>query len=74
MSKATNLMKSAMKTDKTTRKGLTSVRLIRGRYAKCFLNVVSFELYESAMRTFDRTIGSMKPEDQRNYEEMMACK
>ena len=73
MSKATNILKAAMKADKTTRKGLTAIRLLRGRYSKLFLSMTP-ELYASAMRTFDRTIGSMKPESNRTTEELEACK
>ena len=72
MTKATNLLKAAMKTDKTTRKGLMSIRLLRGRYSKIFLPM-SQDLYDSAMRTFDRVIGRMKPEANRTSWERAAC-
>jgi len=73
MSKATNILKSAIKADKTTRKGLTAIRLMRGRYSKCFVTM-SQDIFDSAMRTFDRYIGAMKPESHRTSEEREACK
>ena len=73
MTKATNILKAAIKADKTTRKGLTAIRLMRGRYSKCFV-AMSQDLYDSAMRTFDRNIGRLKPESHRTSEERAACK
>lgn len=73
MTKATSILKAAIKADKTTRKGLTATKLMRGRYSKCFV-AMSQDLYDGAMRTFDRTIGNQKPEAHRTSEERAACK
>lgn len=55
MSKAANLLKAARNCDKATKSGRATIRLLRGKYSKLFL-AMSEEVYESAMRTFDRNL------------------
>lgn len=73
MTNATNILKAAIRVDGSTRKGCLAIRLMRGRYSKIFLPM-SRDLYDSAMRTFDRHIGRLKPESQRTSWEAEACK